>query len=187
MTDTKQLLLIKRVKNDDNEALKELLNIHGGLFKKIIGKFYFHSAILKEEDLFSDRILFIYESCKKYDPEKNDNFACYLASRFTFYAQNTIKKLVNENEYNVEPESAALLKEENSEKVDFKYFSVDNSRIKTIISKLAPRTRKVVEARIYKQKNWRTIGQEINLSHERARSIYFSALENIKKELECKR
>lgn len=81
----------------DNEALKELINRHSGIFVSVCKK---HSQSLPSgkffEDLFDSKDFVIYDAAKSYDGTKGSKFSTWLANQTRYYCLNTLAK---ENKY----------------------------------------------------------------------------------------
>ena len=176
--------LIKRVKNNDDDAYKELVENYRNMIYSIINKFSLrHQHIkLSKEDLFQEACISLLEACKTFDSSKNTKFStfayrviyCHLArevckiikviqNEVCFYDNdenfNTIY-FVRDNEFTY---SAQYARSNFFESIDFLSFEdktilqmrIDNYSYKEIADKLNITTKRVDNRLNKLRKKWK--------------------------------
>jgi len=86
--------LASRVKkHKDNEALKELIARHSGIYTATCRKFFNSSSYnYFQTDLLSEKDLIIYEAALTYDKTKKCKFSTWLANRARYHCLNSFAK-----------------------------------------------------------------------------------------------
>ena len=91
MTDEELTCLVKNDK--DNEALKELIHRHSGIFVHVCRRFTCASnANYFQEDLFEDKNYVIYNAANTYDKDRGSKFSTWLANQSRYHCLNTLQK-----------------------------------------------------------------------------------------------
>lgn len=178
--------LINKIKNENSsDALKELVARHSGICSNVFKNHNnFDGALYDYHDFMADRFKIVYDTAQTFKLNKNTKFSTYLHNRIRYYAQNKLKKLIENKEYNVEPSVASDLYEKQLDLSDFDYKKFDLEEINDILESLGDkRICKIFELRYIKDYGWRKIGEELSLSHERVRKIHNNTLEYLKTKL----
>lgn len=84
--------LILRAKNNDEEAIKELLRRNGGVIKKIAGEMFGYCETFDFDDLYQEGLIAFLKVIERYDLESEAKFSTYLYKYVKGIMLNTIRR-----------------------------------------------------------------------------------------------
>lgn len=163
------LKLIKRARNSDSLALKELVDKYGAIYDSIINRMNFQNVYTKK-DMIDDKLLFFFETAKTFNPNKNTKFSTYVYNMTRWTCLDKLKD--DRRKYE------AL-------KLDILTPEFDSSKISHIIDKIKTfeeRAQYIFANRFFeRKKTFSQIGKDLNLTYEGVRQIYLKHIEILKK------
>ena len=153
-------------------------------YSKISGNF--------NDDLFNEQLLNFYKAKKRYNKARGANFNTFLhtflKSRMLNYIRdkkyNMVDNQMDKNENEISLGKDYLEQIASNQDIENDY--IKNELIKdinTIINKLDDRKRYIINERIYSDKTFRELGEELDISKQAVRQLYMKSLKKIKREL----
>lgn len=157
--------LIEQVKKEQNsDALNELINRHTGIYMSVINSYSGakHIAIpeLKEEKLYN-----IYNWALSYDPSKKMKFGTYVGQMTKFMCKSLITRGREfepiETIFEKTDENSSVISNVITDEIEESITDIDDDFVN-----------KVIDYRINKNMTFREIGKKMNKSHEWIRIVY---------------
>jgi hypothetical protein len=172
--------LISRIKEQaDNAATLELINRHSGVYIDVINQYAFSPKIQMPE-LKDDRMFNIFSWIKTFDPTKETQFGSYVGKKTRWMCLNIINRDAESVEMDV-----------NSPNTDMD--TQGAAEMHSDAAEVSAETAKIDDPvfwRIFKlrfdgkrPKSWRSIGEQINLSHEGARKHFLKHIGAVREQL----
>lgn len=179
-----EILAIQKIKDsNDNDALKDLVEMHSGLCNKISNTYQSYTkGIFNSADLFNERFNIVYNAARKYNPEKS-KFSTHLFREYRWYALGQLKNFVHEKEINYEPAPMAEFVEDTGSAL-FNFNELDKNKINSLVSKLDKRTKKIFDLKYSSGKlSYRDIGAKVGLSYQAVKNIHDNTIKKLQKNL----
>lgn len=182
MTD---LDLIKNIKNNqDNDALKCLINRHSGIFCEIVKRYqhFIAQGGHDPKDLFEDKDVIVYQSALSFNEEKKIKFSTWLGNQARYHCLNFMNKngkfYPAENDYIQSVIENKQDQKENFTKENCEYF------LRILKSLKDKRAYKIFKMRFFSQnkknRSWNDIGKKLNISTQTAINIYNKHIDFLK-------
>lgn len=176
--------LIELVKNNDNEALKELIYKYTPaayvVFRKYARKM--QEIGISNALSFEDKDIIIYNTAKSFNFDKRCKFISWLYQNVRFYCLNTMKASrempYEDGAMNTIIESRRDLNKDS--------FDLNISYVNSLLEQFKDkRIKKIFQLRYFEHpsKNWQEIGAEMKLSHTTCVILHNKAKEILKKKL----
>jgi DNA-directed RNA polymerase sigma subunit (sigma70/sigma32) len=180
-----------------DEALKQLINRHSGIYVKMVNSYLRNNSEITtsqaKKEILQDKDYRIYLAALKYDPEKGAKFSTHLGNETKWMCLNLFNKTKNRGKLEKQYKDAvrAELFEDNLLSED-----IENDNLLAEIYRLAEnhadnRVRKIFKLRYKigegnKVMAWDRISSQINLSIQGCINIHNKAIEQIKQKLKEK-
>jgi RNA polymerase sigma factor (sigma-70 family) len=178
------LKLIKEVKdNADNQAIRELIDRHSGIYIRMVQKYIPESnEDLIYQDFIDEKDSSIYHAAISFDESKNTKFSTYVGNMAKWKCMNAYNKCVNKHKRIIDEERENLFAEcfdyynkedvENVEKIIKIIDQLSDQRAKTIFKMRYFEGRKITP--------WKKIAKKLDLSIQGCINIHNKNLMEIK-------
>lgn len=191
LTETDEASLISLVREDNDDALRELMRRNEKIYSSVVGRFSFeHISGISQSEFVSEAPFRIREAAKKFDPLKGTKFSTFLHYEIR-YALLKLYRNPRSTEVPVSPQSHVMLDIEAEDEYDEEQDLMDAGALQTFGDMLEgedARVKEVFSLRYPKDggdpKTWEEIGAAIGTSHEWARVLHNSFLKKVRKEVE---
>lgn len=179
--DDKSLVETIKVNHDEN-ALKELMSRHTGLYNSMVNKIIDNSNPTLKNDILEQKAYNFYTFALDYNPERNMSFATYLGERTKFlcwlFRKKSNKVAFDEITENI-PSNISTTK-----LVETKDSAKDI--LEMVGQQEDKRFEQIVNLRFFSSDGtlpWRDVAEKMGLSIEGARKIYNKHIKKIRKNL----
>lgn len=198
--------LIKKVQNEaDSDALVALANTHTGIYATVVNRYAKHYPnAIKAADLMDEKPLNMWRFILDYKPERGAKLSSYIGIRTDYLCRELLQKGRSTTMGMATGDFGVSLDADCTEGLKIHELLADNSKRDEVfdsvnlsigiedVFELAEKT--IRDERFVKilklrhpsngtSASWRKIGKKLDVSHETARFIYQSNLEELKKNL----
>lgn len=189
MKDKTDIQLINFIKEGrkDNEALKELIRRHSGIFISVINNICHNKSCVEFSDLISDKEYYIYRSAMKYDESRQTKFCTFLGNEARWLALNliTFKNKFKTEALSENPQDLTQNFEASRKTTAIRAM---NSVIELAQSSEDPRVRRIFHFRYMvgdrnKVMPWKIISKKLDLSIQGCINIHNNFIEKIKNKI----
>lgn len=179
-----ELTIINRAKNNDESAIKILVDTHSGIYCKVASKYMTlmncHGS--HYEDIIAEKDALIYQAAKTFDSSKNIKFCTYvgnLARWKCLHLINADKKHytpITDNIYDLKESQIALNENKSREFTDFVYNILEQLQNKKIVE--------IFRLRFQGDKiSWKSIGEKMGLSQQTVIKMYEYGIKVLKQKV----
>lgn len=193
LTTTTDYYLIRSIQvNDDENSLLELNSRYEMFCYRQMHRYkgYLEENGISKEELFSQKLLLIYDAAKTFKKSKNIKYITWLGSKIRFFCLNSVnekrkgKLKIDFKNDSKELDSLSIAKDLSldSEKL------LDREKIFSILNGSSDnRISKVFELRYFEKDNknlpWRNLGKKMNLSSQTVINLHRKGLSLIKRKI----
>ena len=185
--------LVENIKNNQltDDSLKELINIHTGIYLDIVNKSTQNSNTTNKLALIDEKDYNIYQAALKYQDDRGTKFPTFLGNETKWICLNKHNKRKKDPQLSIEDIKESDILARKSEKVKKEDLEIFSEAIKFSKKHKDKRVEKIFEMRyITGEQNkvmpWKKISQELNMSIQGCINIHNSAIEKFKIELKEK-